>query len=90
MKAERTDGASWRFAALSTGVDDAFPAIDDYAIIGDCKTAALVAKSGAIEWLCLPDFDGPSWFAAILDRRRGGSFALRPEGAYESARHRRP
>ncbi len=67
-----------------------FPAIDDYAIIGDCKTAALVAISGAIEWLCLPDFDSPSLFASILDRTRGGDFVLRPSASYESRRRYLP
>ncbi len=73
-------------AAVLDGTADEFPAIDDYAIIGDCSTAALVAASGAIEWLCLPSFSDPSVFASILDRSRGGSFALRPAGPCESRR----
>jgi GH15 family glucan-1,4-alpha-glucosidase len=55
-----------------------WPAISDYAIIGDCRSAALVATNGAIEWLCWPRFDSPSIFAAILDRHRGGTWKIAP------------
>lgn len=48
----------------------------DYGIIGNCASAALVSKSGAIEWLCLPVFDSASVFASILDTQRGGSFEI--------------
>jgi GH15 family glucan-1,4-alpha-glucosidase len=46
----------------------------DYGIIGNGKSAALISKSGALEWLCLPVFDSASVFAKLLDREKGGSF----------------
>ncbi len=53
--------------------------IEDHALIGDMYTAALIGKNGAIDWLCLPHFDSPSVFAAILDSEKGGSFSIYPD-----------
>jgi alpha,alpha-trehalase len=57
-----------------------FPPIAEYAFLSDCEVSALVAPSGNVEWLCLPRFDGPSVFGAMLDRD-AGMFKLAPADA---------
>jgi GH15 family glucan-1,4-alpha-glucosidase len=58
-----------------------YVAIEDHGVIGDLQTAALVSMDGDIDWLCLPRFDSPSVFAALLDPERGGRFTVRCEGS---------
>src|SRR5262245_4578615 len=52
--------------------------IEDYALIGDCETAALVGRDGAIDWLCLPRFDSPACFAALVGGADNGCWKLGP------------
>ncbi len=56
-----------------------FPPIGSYGFLSDCHTSALVSYDGSVEWLCLPRFDSPSAFAALLDRG-AGHFKLKPRG----------
>ena len=61
-------------------MESKYQAIENYGLIGNLRTAALVGMNGDIDWLCLPHFDSPSVFAAILDDRKGGRFRIAPAG----------
>ena len=56
----------------------AYQPIQNYGIIGDLHTIALVGMNGSIDWFCFPHFDSPSVFAAVLDDEKGGRFSIAP------------
>src|SRR5438128_2118847 len=62
--------------------------IEDYALIGDCETAALIGRDGSIDWLCLPRFDSGACFAALLGKPEHGRWLLAPAGAARRSRRR--
>ncbi len=68
-------------------MDSPFPPIADYGYLSDCHTGALLASDGSVEWMCLPHFDSPSVFGAMLDRG-AGSFRVGPYGVYVPAGRR--
>ena len=63
-----------------------YPPIHDYALIGDCRTGALVSSRGSIDWLCLPRFDSPSCFNRLLDWEHGGYCEVNPTSSFRTKR----
>jgi GH15 family glucan-1,4-alpha-glucosidase len=61
-------------------MESRYQPIEHYGVIGNLRTAALVGMDGSLDWLCLPHFDSPSVFAAILDDQKGGRFRIAPTG----------
>lgn len=62
----------------------------DYGIIGNCRSAALISRTGSIDWCCLPQFDSSSVFARILDQEIGGSFEFLLDPEYEVSQRYHP
>ena len=62
--------------------------IEDYGLIGDLQTAALVSRDGAIDWFCLPRFDSGAVFAALLGNDENGHWTIQPRGEFRSAERR--
>ena len=64
--------------------------IEDYALIGDCRTAALVSRDGSIDWYCCPRFDSEACFAALLGTREHGRWSIAPQEPARITRRYRP
>ena len=62
--------------------------LEQYGMIGDCQTAALVGSDGSIDWLCFPWFDSGACFAALLGNPKNGRWLLRPEGDVKAVSRR--
>jgi GH15 family glucan-1,4-alpha-glucosidase len=78
--------SQFRAEADSATEHTPYPAIGNYALIGDTRSAALISNEGAVEWLCWPNFASTSVFAAVLDRRRGGHFRITPTVRFATER----
>ena len=67
------------------------PALEDYALLGDRRTAALISRAGSVDWWCPPRFDAPACFAALLGAPEHGRFSITPtDDGVQSTRHYRP
>jgi GH15 family glucan-1,4-alpha-glucosidase len=86
-RASQSQPAAVAAGSRATSLDSPFPPIADYGFLSDCHTGALVASDGSIEWMCLPHFDSPSVFGAMLDRG-AGSWRVGPYGIYVPAGRR--
>jgi GH15 family glucan-1,4-alpha-glucosidase len=75
---------------VASGRDAGYLPLREYAAIGDGRTLAFVASDGSLEWMCLPDLDSPSIFAAVLDAESGGGFSFAPEAPFDTERRYLP
>ena len=57
--------------------------LEEYGLIGNMHSAALVGRDGAIDWLCMPAFDSPAIFSAILDSEKGGTFSIKSDNTHD-------
>jgi GH15 family glucan-1,4-alpha-glucosidase len=83
-----TSKTHWRVLSKKKSRTE-YKAISDYGLIGDQRTCALVGIDGSIDWLCIPRFDSPSVFGAILDVNKGGKFSILPDNIESDDFHSR-
>ncbi len=72
-------------ARVGDGNEPRYWPISRYGVIGDCRTAALIAPNGSVDWCCLPHFDRPAIFLRLLDADKGGYFRVSPTGPADSS-----
>ena len=98
-RGERRDQPGRRAASRGRSAVDRVPRdgasrmsqpIEDYALIGDTQTAALVGKNGSIDWLCVPRFDSGAVFAALLGDRNNGRWLIAPAGGLQRVERQLP
>ncbi|MGI8983292.1 MAG: glycoside hydrolase family 15 protein [Acidimicrobiales bacterium] len=77
-------------AASPLRYHEGYPPLEDLGLVGDGSTAALVARDGAVVWLCVPHFDSDPLFCSLLDARRGGFFRIAPEEVVEARQRYEP
>ena len=68
------------------GSADGSTPLEDYALIGDRRTAALVSRDGSVDWWCVPRFDSSACFAALLGTRHNGRFLITPDADVRTTR----
>ena len=90
MRREETRGGSAMTQFFPLRRRDGYLPLEDYGLIGDGATAALVGRDGAVSWLCVPRFDSPPLFCNLLDTARGGAFTVAPEDLVESRQFYEP
>src|SRR5436190_1278106 len=79
------------FVTTAGSVQPIAPALEDYALLGDRRTAALVSRAGSVDWWCAPRFDAPACFAALLGTADHGRFSIAPtDGVVRTIRRYRP
>ncbi|HIJ61337.1 MAG TPA: glycoside hydrolase family 15 protein, partial [Rhodospirillaceae bacterium] len=61
-------------------------ALEDYALIGNTRTAALISRDGSVDWFCAPRFDSPATFSALIGTPADGCWVMRPVGACHASR----
>jgi GH15 family glucan-1,4-alpha-glucosidase len=88
MTTERVDGAGVRAPGAAPAAPEEFkaPLIEDHALIGNLRTAALVTRDGVIDWLCFPRFDADACFAALLGSEDHGYWRIAPRAPIRSTR----